>query len=61
MLNYQIDPAILQPIVPAGTELDLWEGRTYVSMVGFMFLKTKVRGLTIRFIPILRRSIFVFM
>jgi len=29
MLNYEIDPAVLEPRVPAGTELDAWSGRSY--------------------------------
>jgi uncharacterized protein YqjF (DUF2071 family) len=45
MLNYQVDAAILQAYTPAGTILDLWEGRALVSMVGFMFLKTSVLGI----------------
>jgi uncharacterized protein YqjF (DUF2071 family) len=49
MLNYEIDPAVLQPFVPAGTELDQWDGKTFVSVVGFMFLKTRVLGLAIPF------------
>lgn len=49
MLNYVIDPAVLQPLAPAGTELDHWQGRAYVSVVGFRFLNTKVRGLPIPF------------
>jgi uncharacterized protein YqjF (DUF2071 family) len=49
MLNYEIEPSVLSPFVPAGTELDSWNGRTYVSMVGFMFLKTRVRGVIIPF------------
>lgn len=44
MLNYRIDPAILQPLVPPGTELDAFEGNHYVSMVGFRFTDTRVRG-----------------
>ncbi len=44
MLNYEVDPAILKPYIPAGTELDLWQGKTLVSMVGFMFLDTHVLG-----------------
>jgi uncharacterized protein YqjF (DUF2071 family) len=44
MLNYEVDPAILQPYVPAGTELDFWEGKALVSMVGFMFNNTRVLG-----------------
>lgn len=49
MLNYEIDPAILRPLVPAHTELDSWNGKTFVSVVGFMFLKTRVLGLPIPF------------
>ena len=49
MLNYEIDPAVLQPLVPRGTVLDLWEGKALVSMVGFLFQKTRVLGLPIPF------------
>jgi hypothetical protein len=49
MLNYEIDPAVLRPYVPIGTELDSWNGKTYASMVAFLFLKTRVRGLAIPF------------
>lgn len=44
LLNYDVDPTLLRPLVPAGTELDSWEGRTLVSMVGFRFLGTRVLG-----------------
>ena len=49
MLNYEIDPAILKPFVPWGTELDEWNGKTFVSIVGFMFLDTRVIGVPIPF------------
>lgn len=49
MLNYEIDPAILQPLAPRGTELDFWQGRTYVSEVGFRFLNTRLLGVPIPF------------
>ena len=49
MLNYEVDPVILAPFVPAGTELDSWNGKIFVSVVGFLFLKTKVRGISIPF------------
>ena len=49
MLNYEVDPAILQPRVPPGTELDLFDGKALVSIVGFMFLKTRVLGIPIPF------------
>jgi uncharacterized protein YqjF (DUF2071 family) len=45
MLNFRIDPAALRPFVPAGTELDDYHGVTYVSVVGFRFLKTRVFGI----------------
>ena len=47
MLNYEIDPAVLKPLVPRGTELDAWDSRTLVSVVGFRFLDTRVRGVAI--------------
>lgn len=49
MLNYEIDPAVLQPLIPRGTVLDSHDGRTYVSVVGFLFLGTRVLGLPIPF------------
>ncbi len=47
MLNYEVDPAVLLPLVPAGTELDLWHGRALVSVVGFHFRRTRVLGVAI--------------
>src|SRR5262249_21785464 len=47
MLNYEVDPALLAALVPRGTELDRWDGRTFVSVVGFRFLDTRVRGMAI--------------
>jgi uncharacterized protein YqjF (DUF2071 family) len=47
MLNYEMDPAVLQPLVPRGTELDFWNDKTFVSMVGFLFLDTRLRGVPI--------------
>lgn len=49
MLNYEIAPAVLTPYVPAGTELDVWNGRHLVSVVGFRFLRTRVLGIPIPF------------
>ena len=45
MLNYEVDPAVLIPHVPKGTELDTHGGRHFVSLVGFLFLETHVFGL----------------
>ncbi len=49
MLNYEVDPAVLAPWVPAGTELDTWSGRTFVSMVGFRFTDTRVYRVAVPF------------
>jgi uncharacterized protein YqjF (DUF2071 family) len=49
MANYEVDPKILKPYVPFGTELDCWNDVCYVSLVGFMFLNTKVMGVKIPF------------
>jgi uncharacterized protein YqjF (DUF2071 family) len=44
IVNYEVDPAILRPRVPAGCELDLFEGKALVSLVGFRFLNTRLLG-----------------
>ncbi|HEU4386241.1 MAG TPA: DUF2071 domain-containing protein [Blastocatellia bacterium] len=49
MLNYEVDPRVLTPRVPAGTDLDYWNGAALVSVVGFLFWRTKVLGMTIPF------------
>lgn len=49
MANYEVDPALLASRVPHGTEFDLHEGRCFVSLVGFMFLNTRVLGIPIPF------------
>lgn len=45
LANYAIDPDRLRRYVPAGVELDAHDGHTYVSLVAFEFLNTRVRGL----------------
>jgi uncharacterized protein len=47
MLNYPVAPEILAPLVPAGTELDVWNGKTFLSVVGFLFLDTRLLGVAI--------------
>jgi uncharacterized protein YqjF (DUF2071 family) len=49
MLHYEVDAALLSELVPAGTELNRWNGRVFVSLIGFRFLKTKVLGIPIPF------------
>ena len=47
LANYIVDPEKLIPYLPYGTALDLWDGKCYVSLVGFMFIDTKILGLRI--------------
>ena len=44
MLNYVVEPSVLKRFVPPGTELDFHGGQTFVSVVGFRFLRTRVFG-----------------
>lgn len=47
MANYPVDRRVLQPYLPAHTELDEWKGEAYVSLVGFMFHRVRVKGVSI--------------
>ncbi len=49
MANYPVPPEVLLPYLPAGTQLDDWQGKHYVSLVGFMFTDTRVLGVRIPF------------
>lgn len=49
MLNYEVDPAVVAPLAPAGTELDFDRGKTYLSVVGFEFRRTRFMGLAVPF------------
>ncbi len=49
MANYAVEPQILQEFVPPGTELDLFEGKCFVSLVAFNFCETRVLGVPIPF------------
>lgn len=49
MANYETDPEILQPYLPPRTELDQFNGINYISLVGFLFMNTKVRGISFPF------------
>ena len=49
MLNYEIPQAVLEPLVPKHTVLDLFYGRALASIVGFRFLDTRVLGVPIPF------------
>jgi uncharacterized protein YqjF (DUF2071 family) len=47
MLNYEVPAALLQPMVPAGTELDCFRGAVLATVVGFRFLHTRVLGVAV--------------
>jgi uncharacterized protein len=47
MLNYVVDPKIVAPLVPPGTEIDFENAETFLSVVGFLFLDTRLLGLPI--------------
>ena len=49
MADYAIDKKILTPFLPTKTELDLWNNTCYVSLVGFMFLNTAIKGIKVPF------------
>jgi uncharacterized protein YqjF (DUF2071 family) len=44
MLNYEVGPGLLSRYVPSGTSLDSFQGKTYISLVGFRFCRTKLLG-----------------
>ena len=49
MAQYAVEPKVLAPYLPAGLELDLFEGLCYVSLVGFVFDKVKLKGIPVPF------------
>ncbi len=49
MLNYPIERAALRRLVPPGVELDEFDSVCYVSVVGFLFLQTRVLGIPFPF------------
>lgn len=49
LLNYECPAAVLEPLVPAGTELDTWDGHPLVSLVGFRFADTRLLGVPVPF------------
>ena len=44
LVNYEIDPIILEPYLPYGTQIDLHEGKCFISLVAFLFKDTSVLG-----------------
>ncbi len=46
-INYEVDPSILEEYVPFGTELDMYDGKCFVSIIAFLFADTKVLGIKV--------------
>ena len=46
-INYEINPEFLKKYVPKGTELDLFNGKCYISLIGFMFENVKILGIKV--------------
>ena len=49
ILNYEVDPSLLVPRVPAGCELDDWSGRHFVTLIGFKVQQARVLGVAVPF------------
>jgi uncharacterized protein YqjF (DUF2071 family) len=49
VLNYAVDPCLLEPYLLPGLKFDFWRGSTYISLVAFLFQDTRVCGLPIPF------------
>jgi uncharacterized protein len=49
MANYVINPKILVPFLPKGVELDFFNDKCYISLVGFMFKNIKLFNIPIPF------------
>src|SRR5690606_30787667 len=49
ILNYEVNPSVLLPYVPPGTELDLWDGKAFASIVAFRFTDVFVLGVPVPF------------
>ena len=50
MANYAINPEVLKPYLPNGVELDFYNNKTYVSLVGFMFKQTSLFNMPVPFL-----------
>ncbi len=49
MAQYAVSPALLQPCLPRGLELDLYHGHCFVSLVGFLFDRVRILGVPVPF------------
>lgn len=44
LLHWPVDPALVAPLLPAGTTPDLLDGRTYVGLVPFLMAGVRILG-----------------
>lgn len=49
LANYEVEPSLLSEYLPQHTELDFWNGRCYVSLVGFLFQNVRIKGVAVPF------------
>ncbi|HEY4357007.1 MAG TPA: DUF2071 domain-containing protein [Acidobacteriaceae bacterium] len=49
MVQYAVPEALLTPYIPRGLEMDLFQNQCYVSLVGFLFDRVRVKGAAIPF------------
>jgi len=49
LANYIVEPEVFTPYLPKGTEIDLWNGNCYASLVGFMFTNVRLLGVPVPF------------
>lgn len=49
MVNFQVPEEVLIPYLPYGTELDDFDNKFYVSLVGFRFLHSSIFGIPVPF------------
>jgi uncharacterized protein YqjF (DUF2071 family) len=47
LLSFEVPPALVARLAPAGTEPDLFEGRAYASVVGFRFHHARLFGVAV--------------
>lgn len=50
MANYSVNPDVLKPYLPNGVELDFYQDKVFVSLVGFMFKQTRLFNIPIPFL-----------
>jgi len=49
MAQYAVDPVVLAPYLPGGLELDTYNHQSFVSLVGFLFDRVRLKGVPVPF------------